>query len=68
MKKNLLLKLSILISFQLSSQVVITESAGWIESGFVKWTPDSNAESYNVYYSGEGITNKKIDNEQIAKK
>ncbi|MBG7613469.1 pectate lyase, partial [Polaribacter sp. BAL334] len=45
--------------------VVITESFGWLEAGYVKWAPDSNAESYNVYYSGEGITNKKIDNEQI---
>lgn len=43
----------------------ITESEGWLESAFIKWTPVENAESYNVYYSGEGITNHKIDNQLI---
>jgi len=40
----------------------VTESGGWLESAFVKWTPKSDAESYNVYYSGEGVSNVKIDN------
>lgn len=65
MKKIFIFKLALLFSIQLTAQVVITESFGWLEAGYVKWAPDSNAESYNVYYSGEGITNKKIDNEQI---
>jgi len=43
----------------------IIESRGWLESAFVKWAPVENAESYNVYYSGEGITDKKIDNQLI---
>jgi len=65
MKKIFIFKLALLFSIQLTAQVVITESFGWLEAGYVKWAPDSNADSYNVYYSGEGITNKKIDNEQI---
>ena len=65
MKKNLLL-LSLILS--ISSLMVsakafsVTESGGWLESAFVKWTPKSDAESYNVYYSGEGVSNVKIDN------
>jgi pectate lyase len=43
----------------------ITESTGWLESVFVKWQPVSNAQSYNVYYTGEGITDRKIDNQLI---
>jgi len=43
----------------------ITESVGWLESAYIKWEPNSSAESYNVYYSGEGITNKQIDDQLI---
>lgn len=43
----------------------ITESTGWLESVFVKWQPVSNSQSYNVYYTGEGITDRKIDNQLI---
>lgn len=45
--------------------VTITESVGWLETAFVKWQPVSGAQSYNVYYSGNGITNQKIDNQLI---
>ncbi len=65
MKKNVFL-LSLILS--ISSLVGsinafdVTESGGWFESAFVKWTPKSDAEGYNVYYSGEGVSNVKIDN------
>jgi len=45
--------------------ISITESGGWLESAYVKWQPASGASSYNVYYSGEGITNQIIDTELI---
>jgi len=45
----------------------IDESVGWLESAFLKWQPVDGAESYNVYYSGEGTTDKKIDNQLIRK-
>lgn len=65
--KKLLLCLAILItSIQGWSQTVtINESGGWLESAYVKWQPVAEAESYNVYYTGEGITNKKIDTQLI---
>jgi pectate lyase len=58
----------LLFSFQLMAQSVqLTKSGGWLETAFVEWKPVSGAESYNVYYSGAGITNKRIDNQLIRK-
>lgn len=51
-------------STQIGAQT-ITESSGWLESAFVKWSPVSGASSYNVYYTGGGQTNKKIDTQLI---
>ncbi|MFA5044439.1 MAG: T9SS type A sorting domain-containing protein [Paludibacter sp.] len=67
MIKKLLFSLIVLLaSAQAGAQsVVINESAGWLESAFVKWAPVTNATSYNVYYSGMGITDKKIDTQLI---
>lgn len=45
--------------------IIINESAGWLETAYVKWTPFQGATRYNVYYSGEGITDKKIDTQLI---
>ncbi|KDN55836.1 pectate lyase family protein [Flavobacterium seoulense] len=66
MKKILLYLAVLFTSLQMYSQsVTITESAGWLESAYVKWQPVSEAQSYNVYYSGNGITNQKIDTQLI---
>ncbi|MDD3080255.1 MAG: T9SS type A sorting domain-containing protein [Paludibacter sp.] len=66
MKKTLLIFSILLMAFGASSQsVTITESAGWLETAFVKWQPLDGVESYNVYYSGEGITDQKIDNQLV---
>ncbi|MCV9928012.1 T9SS type A sorting domain-containing protein [Flavobacterium sp. LS1R49] len=66
MKKILLYMTILLVSVQVwAQQVQINEVAGWLESAYVKWQPVANAQSYNVYYTGGGITDKKIDNELI---
>lgn len=66
MKKILLYMTMLFASLQVFSQAVtITESAGWLESAYVKWQPISQAQSYNVYYTGNGIVNQKIDNQLI---
>lgn len=65
--KTLLLYVTFLlttVSFWAQS-VTIDESVGWLESAYVKWQPVAGAESYNVYFTGEGITNQKIDNPLI---
>lgn len=49
----------------LAQAVTITESAGWLESAYVKWQPVSGATSYNVYFTGGGFTDKKIDSPLI---
>lgn len=43
----------------------INTAGGWLESAYVEWQPVSGAESYNVYYTGGGITNQKIDTQLI---
>lgn len=66
MKKNLLILIVFFLTIQTwSQQVQINEASGWLESAFVKWQPVSNAQTYNVYYSGQGITDQKIDDQLI---
>lgn len=54
-----------MISLPIFAQPVITESVGWLESAYVKWQTVSGVDSYNVYYTGGGQTDKKIDNQLI---
>ncbi|MEO8239610.1 MAG: pectate lyase, partial [Flavobacterium sp.] len=66
MKKNLLFLTFLFVAIQgWSQQIQINEAAGWLESAFVKWQPLSNAQTYNVYYTGNGFTDQKIDNQLI---
>ena len=66
MKRLLIFAIVLMTIAQAWSQsVVINESAGWLESAYVKWAPVTGATSYNVYYSGVGITNKQIDTQLI---
>ena len=66
MRKFLFYITVFLVSTQIWAQsITINESSGWLESAFVKWTPVSGATSYNVYYTGGGQTNKKIDTQLI---
>ncbi|MEM0575618.1 T9SS type A sorting domain-containing protein [Flavobacterium polysaccharolyticum] len=64
MRKKLFLLIVLFVSMQTWSQQ-INEAAGWLESAFVKWQPLSNAQTYNVYYTGNGFTDQKIDNQLI---
>jgi pectate lyase len=62
MKKILFLITVLLTSLQTNAQAItITETGGWLESAFIKWTPIVGVDSYNVYYTGGGQTNVKID-------
>ncbi|MBP0904233.1 T9SS type A sorting domain-containing protein [Mariniflexile gromovii] len=65
--KKLLLCLTIMLSslYTWSQSVNITETGGWFETAYVKWDSVSGADSYNVYFSGEGLSNQKIDNPLI---
>ncbi|GGF01290.1 T9SS type A sorting domain-containing protein [Flavobacterium limi] len=64
MKRILLYMALLLVFLQLQAQT-ITKSSGWLESAFVEWSPVAGADSYNVYYTGGGETNKKIDEQLI---
>ncbi|QLC66646.1 T9SS type A sorting domain-containing protein [Flavobacterium sp. LPB0248] len=66
MKKNLLFMAVFFMTVQLWAQTIqINEASGWLESAFVKWQPVSGAQTYNVYYTGNGFTDKKIDDQLI---
>lgn len=55
-----------LMTVQLWAQTIqINEASGWLESAFVKWQPVSGAQTYNVYYTGNGLTDQKIDDQLI---
>lgn len=47
--------------FTVAQTVTVNKSGGWLESAYVEWQPVDGASSYNVYYTGEDITNRKID-------
>lgn len=65
MKKILLYIIFLFASVNVWSQITITESGGWLESAFVKWAPFAGASSYNVYYTGGGQTDVKLDRQLI---
>jgi pectate lyase len=64
MKKITICLFFLIFAGNLSAQT-ITQSSGWLESAFVEWTPVAGAESYNVYYTGGGQIDKKIDTQLI---
>lgn len=66
MKRILFSLIILLISVHVSAQTVsITQATGWLETAYVKWTPVAGADSYNVYYTGGGLTNQRIDTQLI---
>lgn len=59
--------LLILLPFsKLSAQAIeITKATGWLESAYITWNSVDGADSYNVYYTGNGFSNKQIDTQLI---
>ncbi|MDR2907212.1 MAG: T9SS type A sorting domain-containing protein [Bacteroidales bacterium] len=62
--KKLLTLCFALLAYSITAQT-ITKSAGWLESAYICWDTVEGAQAYNVYYSGEGISNQKIDDALI---
>ena len=48
------------------AQVSINKAEGWLESAFAEWASDGS-DSYNVYYTGAGASNVKVDGQLIRK-
>ena len=48
------------------AQVTLGDAGGWLESAYAEWTADGS-DSYNVYYSGNGASNAKVDAELVRK-
>lgn len=41
--------------------LTLMKEIGWLEIAYVTWAPVAGAVKYEVYYSGGGVTNQKID-------
>jgi len=65
MKQLLYLLLLLLPSALRAQTLTILESSGWLETAYVRWQPIATAQSYNVYYSGGGVVNQKLDDQLI---
>ena len=57
--------LSLPISQLRAQPIEITQATGWLESAYITWNPADGAESYNVYYTGNGFTYQQIDTQLI---
>jgi pectate lyase len=53
--------LMIATTVQTTAAPVILQENGRLESAWIAWQPVDGAVQYNVYYSGEGIVDRKID-------
>lgn len=66
MKKLLFYLIIVLTSGYAKAQTVnITQATGWLETAYVKWEPVVGVDSYNVYYTGGGLTDQRIDTQLI---
>lgn len=66
MNKIIIIFYLLIVGLNGNSQTIqINEANGWFESAYVTWQPFENASLYNVYYSGNGLVNKKIDTQLI---
>ncbi len=65
--KRILFFLTVLcFSTQLKAQTItITQTTGWLETAYIKWEPVEGADSYKVYYTGGGFTDRLIDTQLI---
>ncbi|MDB5268689.1 MAG: hypothetical protein JWP58_1729 [Hymenobacter sp.] len=48
-----------------AQSLTLLESSGWLETAYVRWQPIASAQSYNVYYTGAGLVNQKLDDQLI---
>ncbi|MDR1227266.1 MAG: Ig-like domain-containing protein [Prevotellaceae bacterium] len=46
---------------------IIQVAEGWLEAAYVTWTGPEGAAGFNVYYTGGGAVNEKIDQQLIRK-
>lgn len=66
-KRAMMLTAAVLLAATRLSAVDFTEAAGWLETAYATWQPVEGAAKYEVYYSGEGVTMQKAD-EQLVRR
>ncbi len=55
------LVLVMFLSVQSLNALTIIEAKGDLETAIVKWKPEKKIDRYNVYYTGQGIKNQRVD-------
>ncbi|MGL4411799.1 MAG: T9SS type A sorting domain-containing protein [Bacteroidales bacterium] len=67
MKRRLLLSALFLCSavIMIAQSVTVNGASGWLETASIEWQPVEKAESYNVYITGQGVNDVKIDDQLI---
>lgn len=48
-----------------AADITIEKAQAWLESAYITWQAVDGAAGYNVYYTGEGISDKQIDTQLI---
>lgn len=54
------------VAVSIHAQVSIEGASGWLESAFAEWSADGS-DSYDVYYSGAGLENVKVDAQLVRR-
>ena len=67
MKKILFLITMLVMAITASASITITKSGGWFESAYVEFSLSDDYDGYNVYYSVDQTTWKKIDPALVRK-
>ena len=67
MKKILSLIAMLVMAITASASITITKSGGWFESAYVEFSLSDDYDGYNVYYSVDQTTWKKIDPALVRK-
>lgn len=68
--RKLLLSISIILfisMFSSAQTVQIAEAGGWFETAYAKWIVTAEVDTFQVYYSGEGVVDRRIDEQLIRK-
>ena len=66
MKISSILFLGLGLSAGAYAEISLVAAGGWLESAYAQWA-DDGSDSYNVYYSGAGKTDVKVDAQLVRK-
>ena len=66
MKNSVVLLLGLGLTTGAYAEISLVAAGGWLESAYAQWS-DDGSDSYNVYYSGAGKSDVKVDAQLVRK-